>query len=230
VRTAGDSENRRRVDSRPTAVKAGKTSRAAKAPAAAKLRRLRRAELPADTVRLARYLIGKTLVHSTRRGVVASGRIVETEAYPPGDPSGHAFRGKTASNGSLFLERGFAYVYFAYGSSFMMNVSSERPGIGGGVLIRALEPLDSIGVMRRRRGGAPLRDLARGPGRTAAAMAIDRRCDGLDLCGKHSLWLAAATRRRDVLGVSPRIGITRAVDRPLRFYERGSRFVSRTSR
>ena len=175
-------------------------------PAAAKLRRLRRAELPADTVRLARYLIGKTLVHSTRGGVVVSGRIVETEAYPPGDPSGHAFRGKTAGNGSLFLERGFAYVYFCYGSCFMMNVSSERPGIGAGVLIRALEPLDSIGLMRRR------------------------RCDGLDLCGRQSLWLAAATRRRGVLGVSPRIGITRAVERPLRFYEGGSRFVSRSSR
>jgi DNA-3-methyladenine glycosylase len=230
VKTAGDAENRRRVDRQPAAAKTRKKSRAANAPAAAKLRRLRRAELPADTVRLARYLIGKTLVHSTRRGVVASGRIVETEAYPPGDPSGHAFRGKTVSNGSLFLERGFAYVYFAYGSSFMMNVSSERPGVGAGVLIRALEPLDSIGLMRRRRGGAPLRDLARGPGRAAAAMAIDRRCDGLDLCGTHSLWLAAATRRRGVLGVSPRIGITRAVEQPLRFYERGSRFVSRTSR
>jgi DNA-3-methyladenine glycosylase len=195
----------------------------------ARLRRLRRAELPADTLRLARYLIGKTLVHSTRGGVLVSGRIVETEAYPPGDPSGHAFRGKTASNRSLFLERGFAYVYFCYGSSFMMNVSSERPGIGAGVLIRALEPLDGIGLMRRRRGGAPLRDLARGPGRAALAMAIDRRCDGLDLCGEESLWLAAAPRRRGALGVSPRIGITRAVDHPLRFYECGSRFVSRSS-
>jgi DNA-3-methyladenine glycosylase len=230
LKTTDDSENRSRVDSQPAAVKARKTSRARKAPAAARLRRLRRAELPADTVRLARYLIGKTLVHSTRSGVVASGRIVETEAYPPGDPSGHAFRGKTASNSSLFLEHGFAYIYFTYGSSFMMNVSSERAGIGAGVLIRALEPLDSIGLMRRRRNGAPLRDLARGPGRAAAAMAIDRRCDGLDLCGRHFLWLAAATRRRGVLGVSPRIGITRAVEHPLRFYERGSRFVSRTSR
>lgn len=211
-------------------MKARKNSGASNPPVVAGLRRLRRTELPADTVRLARYLIGKTLVHSTRGGVVVSGRIVETEAYPPGDPSGHAFRGKTASNGSLFLERGFAYVYFCYGSSFMMNVSSERPGIGAGVLIRALEPLHGIGLMRRRRGGAALRDLARGPGRTAAALAIDRRCDGLDLCGKHALWLAAPTRRRGLLGVSPRIGITRAVDHPLRFYERGSRFVSRSSR
>jgi DNA-3-methyladenine glycosylase len=103
-------------------------------------------------------------VHSTRGGVLVSGRIVETEAYPPGDPSGHAFRGKTASNGSLFLERGFAYVYFCYGSSFMMNVSSEHAGTGAGVLIRALEPLDGIGLMRPRRGGAPLRDLTRGRG------------------------------------------------------------------
>jgi DNA-3-methyladenine glycosylase len=211
-------------------VKPPKTSRATAAPAAARLGRLLRDDLPADTVRLARYLIGKTLVHSTRGGVLVSGRIVETEAYPPGDPSGHAYRGKTTSNGSLFLERGSAYVYFCYGSSFMMNVSSERPGIGAGVLIRALEPLDGITLMQRRRGGVPIRDLARGPGRAAVAMAIDRRCDGVDLCGQGSLWLAAATRRRGVLGVSPRIGITRAVGHPLRFFERGSRFVSRSSR
>jgi DNA-3-methyladenine glycosylase len=155
-----------------------------------------------------------------------SGRIVETEAYPPRDPSGHAYRGQTASNGSLFLDRGFSYVYFTYGSSFMMNVASERLGVGAGVLIRALEPLDGLDLMRRRRGKVPLRDLARGPGRTAEALGIDRRLDGVDLCGGGTLWLAEAARRRGALGVSRRIGITRAVARPLRFYERGSRFVS----
>src|SRR5215470_1547340 len=100
-------------------------SRNARRVVATRLRRLRRDELPRDTVRLARYLIGKTLVHVTRGGRVVSGRIVETEAYPPRDPSGHAFRGHTASNHSLFLVRDFAYV-----SSFMMNVSSDRDGIG----------------------------------------------------------------------------------------------------
>ena len=96
-----------------------------------------------DTVKLARYLIGKVVVHDVAAGRL-SGRIVETEAYPIGDPAGHAFRGKTPRNSSLFLGRGHAYVYFVYGSSFMLNVTSEVRGVGGGVLLRALEPLEGI--------------------------------------------------------------------------------------
>jgi 3-methyladenine DNA glycosylase Mpg len=95
------------------------------------LRRLRRTELPVDTVELARYLIGKVAVHDTDGGRL-SGRIVETEAYPVGDSAGHAFRGETRRNASLFLGPGHAYVYFAYGSSFMMNVTSEVAGVGAG--------------------------------------------------------------------------------------------------
>src|ERR1700724_260481 len=86
---------------------------------------------------LARSLIGKVLVLELPEGV-ASGRIVETEAYVVGDAAGHAYRGMTRRNRSLFLERGHAYIYLAYGSSYMLNVSSEMPGIGAGVLIRAL--------------------------------------------------------------------------------------------
>src|SRR5579863_9037663 len=92
-----------------------------------RIRRLRRSELPADTIELARYLIGKTLVHELPHGRM-SGRIVETEAYPVGDRAAHAFRGETPSNRSLFLPYGHAYVYFTYGSCFMMNVSSEAAG------------------------------------------------------------------------------------------------------
>src|SRR5580704_15784337 len=92
-----------------------------------RLRRLRRAELPVDAVKLARYLIGKVVVHDVPAGRL-SGRIVETEAYPIGDAAGHAFRGKTTRNRSLFLRRGHAYVYFVYGSSFMLNVTSEVHG------------------------------------------------------------------------------------------------------
>ncbi|MGA8757801.1 MAG: DNA-3-methyladenine glycosylase [Stellaceae bacterium] len=118
---------------------------------------LSRAELPIDTVSLARYLIGKILVREMAEGV-ASGRIVETEAYVVGDAAGHAYRGMTPRNRSLFLEPGHAYVYLAYGSAYMLNVSSELPGIGAGVLIRALEPRDGIPIMLymrrflRRRG------------------------------------------------------------------------------
>src|SRR5262249_44405374 len=149
---------------------------------------LARSELPADTTSLARYLLGKILVRTLPQGIV-SGRIVETEAYVIGDAAGHAYRGMTRRNHSLFLERGHAYVYLAYGLSYMLNVSSETPGIGAGVLIRALEPLEGVSIMRLNRGSDRLRDLARGPGRLTTALLIDRRLDGHDLCREGPLWL-----------------------------------------
>jgi DNA-3-methyladenine glycosylase len=186
---------------------------------------LRRTELPTDTIQLARYLIGKTLVHDFPR-VRLSGCIVETEAYPVGDTAGHAFGGLTPSRRSLFLARGHAYVYFTYGSSFMMNVSSETAGVGAGVLIRALEPLEGIRFMQRKRGTTRLLDLARGPGRLAQAMDINKRYDGVDLCNSGKLWLGDEVRPPGPIGVSIRIGITRDIHQLFRFYERGSRFVS----
>lgn len=99
---------------------------------AREVQRLSRAGLPIETAELARYLIGKTLVRDAGRNTI-SGRIVETEAYPPGDRSGHAYRGRTTRNRTLFLDRGFAYVYFVYGASFMLNVTAEEPGVGAGV-------------------------------------------------------------------------------------------------
>ena len=186
---------------------------------------LARAELPIDTVALARYLIGTVLVRALPEGAT-SGRIVETEAYVVGDAAGHAYRGMTPRNRSLFLERGHAYVYLAYGISYMLNVSSEMPGIGAGVLIRALEPLEGIPIMRRNRGVERLRDLARGPGRLAAALRIDRCLDGLDLCRAGPLWLGRGDHAPGEIGQSVRIGISRDAHRILRFYLRGSPFVS----
>jgi DNA-3-methyladenine glycosylase len=186
---------------------------------------LERAELPVDTAALARFLIGKRLVRTLAEGV-AGGRIVETEAYGIGDPAGHAYRGMTPRNRALFLERGHAYVYLAYGISFMLNVSSEVPGVGAGVLIRAIEPTDGIGIMARNRRTDRLRDLARGPGRLSAALRIDRRLDGIDLCQPGPLWLGSDGQACDDVAQSKRIGITRAADNPLRFYVRGNRFVS----
>jgi DNA-3-methyladenine glycosylase len=186
---------------------------------------LQRSDLPADTMDLAVYLVGKTLVHDLPR-VRLSGRIVETEAYPVGDMAGHAFRGKTPSIRSLFLTHGHAYVYFTYGSCFMMNVSSEEEGTGAGVLIRALQPLEGIEFMQRRRGTTRLHDLTRGPGRLAQAMDINKRYDGLNLCAGGKLWLGDAVRPAGPIGISIRIGITRDVHRPCRFYERGNPFVS----
>ena len=188
-------------------------------------RPLARLELPIDTASLARYLIGKVLVRELPEGV-ASGRIVETEAYVIGDAAGHAYRGMTPRNRSLFLEPGRAYVYLAYGVSYMLNVSSEAPGIGAGVLIRALEPLEGVPVMRLNRGVERLRDLARGPGRLAAALRIDRSLDGLDLCRQGPLWLGVGDHEPGEIGQSVRIGISRDADRLLRFYLRGSAFVS----
>ncbi|MGH9430731.1 MAG: DNA-3-methyladenine glycosylase [Terriglobia bacterium] len=189
------------------------------------LRRLHRRDLPIDTAELARYLIGKTLVHDVPDGRV-SGRIVETEAYVVGDAAGHAFRGLTQRNRSMFLEHGHAYVHIAYGLHFMINVTSEPPGTGASVLLRALEPLEGIALMERHRAQSGRLDLARGPGRLAAAMAIDLRYDGLDLCARGSLWLGAPVRRTGDIGSSVRIGISREVHRLLRFYERGNPYVS----
>ena len=188
-------------------------------------RPLARSDLPIDTAALARYLIGKLVVRSLPEGI-ASGRIVETEAYIVGDAAGHAYRGMTPRNRSLFLAPGHAYVYLAYGISYMLNVSSEKAGIGAGVLIRALEPLEGIPIMQENRGIARLRDLGRGPGRLAAALRIDRRLDGLDLCRKGPLWLARDDHEPGEIGQSIRIGISRDADRPLRFYLRNSPFVS----
>jgi DNA-3-methyladenine glycosylase len=186
---------------------------------------LDRAELPVDTVQLARFLIGKLVLRNLPEGVTG-GRIVETEAFDIGDEAGHAYRGITKRNRALFLAHGHAYVYLAYGISFMLNVSSEAPGIGAGVLIRAIEPTDSITIMAQNRGTERVRDLARGPGRLCAALRIDRQLDGIDLCQPGPLWLASDGQSPGEIGQGKRIGITRAADSKLRFYLRGNRFVS----
>jgi DNA-3-methyladenine glycosylase len=189
------------------------------------IRRLRRSELPENTVSLARFLIGKVVVHDLPDGRV-SGRIVETEAYPPGDPAGHHFRGPTPRIRSMYLAQGHVYIFFNYGAHFMLNVVSERAGTAAAILVRALEPLDGIELMQQNRNTTRLLDLTRGPGRLAAAFQIDRRHDGLDLCAPGKLWLGITRRAAGPIGKTVRIGISRAANLPLRFYERGNPFVS----
>jgi len=190
------------------------------------IRRLRLRDLPVDTVELAKYLIGKSLVHEIPRGRL-TGRIVETEAYLVGDAAAHSFRGLTPRNKSLFLERGHAYVYFCYGNHYMLNVSGGEKGTGTGVLIRAVEPIGGIYIMKRMRHTDRLLDLARGPGRVASAFRITRRLDGINLVDDtSSLWLGSAVRKAGPIGESIRIGITKDAHRVLRFYELGSPFVS----
>jgi DNA-3-methyladenine glycosylase len=190
-----------------------------------RITRLTRAELPEDTTELARFLIGKIVVRDLPEGRI-TGRIVETEAYLPGDAAAHSFRGETQRNRSLFLERGHVYVYVSYGIHRMLNVSGGIHGIGSGVLIRAVEPLEGVDLMQARRGQAAIADLARGPGRLAQAIEITLGLDGIDLTAEGPLWLGRDNRPAGEIGISVRIGITKEAHRPLRFYARGSRFVS----
>jgi DNA-3-methyladenine glycosylase len=173
---------------------------------------LERARVPHDAVTLARFLLGKIVVREFPKGT-AMGRIVETEAYLVGDPACHAFRGMTPRNRSLFLDVGHAYVYLCYGTSYMLNVSAERPGIGTGVLVRALEPIAGIGHLR-------------GPGRLAAALGIDLRHDGIDLFRRGALWIGSDGTKVESIGESVRIGLTKGADARLRYFVAGSRHLS----
>ena len=208
-------------------------------PTPIEIRLLRRNELPADTVALARFLIGKVVVRELPNARL-SGRIVETEAYPRGDPAAHHYIGPTPRNRSMYLRRGHAYVYFSYGNHFMLNVSAEIEGVGGGVLIRALEPVEGLDQMKLNRQTHEIKELTRGPGRLARALQIDRSLDGTDLCAPGPLWLGRLAVSKQFraggqsvllrIGKSRRIGISRAAHRLLRFYESGNPFVSGPAR
>jgi len=179
---------------------------------------------------VARALLGRSLVHDSPEGRVG-GRIVEVEAYRGHrDPASHAFRGRTARNAVMFGAPGHAYVYFTYGMHFCLNVVTEREGVASAVLIRALEPVEGLEIMRRRRGlasgpGTWLR-LARGPGCVARALGLAREHDGLDLT-RGPLWLTDRTRRRGFrVAAGPRIGIRVAQERPWRLFLLGHPCVS----
>jgi DNA-3-methyladenine glycosylase len=187
-------------------------------------RRLRRDDLPHETVALARALIGKSLIHDLPDGPVGV-RIVETEAYPVGDAAGHAFIGQTPFNAPLFEAFGRIHVYLNYGVSWLVNIAAEQAGVGAGVLFRAGEPLWGIEGMMIRRHREKLTELASGPGKLCQALQIDKRQDNGDYFDGGPVWLGAAVRAPGEIGVSLRIGITKDADRPLRFYERASRFV-----
>lgn len=189
---------------------------------------LTRDELPTDTVDLARFMVGKYLVHDLPEGRV-SGRLVETEAYPIGDSTSHAYRGLRAYNGALFRAPGHAYVRLVYGASYMINMSAEPEGEGAAVLFRAVEPFEGVSIMESRRPGIDLVDLARGPGRLCAAFAIGPQWDGADLCGGQALWIGRLGHDDSPLvriAATKRIGLSREMHALLRFYEPGSAFVS----
>jgi DNA-3-methyladenine glycosylase len=183
------------------------------------------------TIDVARRLIGATLYHRIslgRRGrITLSGRIVETEAYLPlVDPACHGYRGPTPRNASLFGRPGFSYVYLIYGMYFCLNVTTEPPGVGAAVLIRALEPLEGIEYMRQRRGmQVPIMALTSGPGNLCRAMNIDRKSDGLNL-RSGDLYIKPSQHLTAQVRVSRRIGLNVAEKWPLRFYDSASLSVS----
>ncbi len=182
-----------------------------------------------DTALVARDLLGCVLECRSAAGV-ASGRIVETEAYlGEHDAACHAAAGRTARTEPLYGEPGIAYVYFVYGMHWCVNAVTRRGGLPSAVLIRALAPLAGIELMRARRPGARRdADLTNGPAKLCEALAIDGRHNGMPL-QRPPLLIRAGTpvADRDVI-VTPRIGIRHAADWPLRFAVAGDPFVSRT--
>jgi DNA-3-methyladenine glycosylase len=165
-----------------------------------------------------------------RHGETA-GVIVETEAYHECEPACHAYVGRTSRTATLFGPPGLAYVYRSYGVRAMLNAVAEPEGVGAGVLIRALEPLEGIELMRERRGLERLEELCSGPGKLTQALGIELAHNGGDLRSGPLMISAPSRRARDVeVMTSPRIGITKAVELPWRFSVVGSRFVSGRSR
>ena len=182
-----------------------------------------------DTVALSRALLGKKLV-TRSRGLVTAGIIVEVEAYlGHSDPACHAARGMTARNGVMFKDAGHCYVYLIYGMYYCVNVVSDREGVGSAVLVRAVEPLEGVSIMERRRGSkvrTPY-DLARGPGRLCEALGIATSFSGHHLTASDRIWIEPHSEiaQRSV-GVSGRIGISKGAELPLRFFVKNSPWVS----
>jgi DNA-3-methyladenine glycosylase len=188
--------------------------------------RLPRSFYARDPVELARDLLGRILFYRTEQGLLA-GRIVETEAYTgSSDPASHAYRGQTARNSVMFGPAGHAYVYFSYGMHYCLNVTAERRRKPGAVLLRALEPLAGIELIRARGDRGPEVRLLSGPGKIGRAFGLSLADNGRDLT-RGPLGIAAGTPVADSqVATSRRIGISRAVELPYRFSVIGSRSVS----
>ena len=181
---------------------------------------------------VARRLLGKLVVRRYE-GQRLVGRIVEAEAYcGVDDPAAHTFAGKTERNAVLFGPPGVAYVYFIYGMHYCLNFSCEPDGQAGGVLLRALEPLEGLATMARLRGlaaDANPRLLTSGPGRLCEALGVTRRThNGLDVTNRRSgLHVEDDGFAPERIATTARVGIRKAAERPLRFSIAGNRFVSR---
>lgn len=181
---------------------------------------------PPDLV--APRLVGAVLFRRVAEELLAA-RIVETEAYlGPEDPASHAYRGPNNKNSAMFGPPGRAYVY-AIHAKWCLNAVTEREGSGTGVLIRAAEPIQGEAFLSARSIGLSRFDWLRGPARLCRAMAVDRTINHVPFDDSGPIWIAAPEepmREEDRIAISPRVGVTRASERPLRFFLQGSRFVS----
>lgn len=191
------------------------------------LRPLVRTFFSRSTLEVARDLIGCLLVHESSEGRTV-GRIVEAEAYMQDDPGSHASKGQTPRNSPMFEEPGHAYVYFTYGMHFCLNAVAHARGIPGAVLLRAVEPVEGVDLMRRRRGaGIRDRDLARGPGRLTQAFGLNREHNRLQLTRPPVFVCAGERLPEEAVARGPRIGLGPTQDgRPWRFSVIGSPWVS----
>ncbi len=176
---------------------------------------------------VARDLLGKILVRKIGSSTI-SGRIVEVEAYLDNDEAAHGFKGKNARNQSLFKSGGHLYVHTQRHHTLLDIVAGEE-GICGGVLIRAVEPIEGIELMQTNRKRQNLHELASGPGKIGEAYGITRDLDGMDITSQKGIMLVedAQTIPQSQIGISPRIGITKAATAPLRFFVLNSPYVSR---
>ena len=175
---------------------------------------------------LAKSLLGCTLVHKTKEGIT-SGVIVETECYHQDDEASHTFRGPTARNKVMFGPGGHAYIYFTYGMHYCFNVVAGQDGKGEGVLIRALEPLEGMEIMKKRRGKDNIHQLCSGPAKLVQAMGISKADYGTPLFAGN-LHIKSPDKAKAIqVATGPRIGIKQAVDKPWRFWVKGNPFVSK---
>ena len=176
------------------------------------------------TLEVARDMLGTILVHNSPGGKT-SGIVVETEAYLGDDPACHASRGKTRRNATMFGPPGRAYVYLVYGIHYCFNAVTMPPGIGEAVLVRALEPVEGVNIMKKRRGIDDIRLLCSGPARLCQAMGLDKQFDGIGLTDS-CLHLRQGATPPKIL-TTTRVGISRGQELPYRFYIAGSRWISR---